>query len=177
MSRVGKIKINIPENVDISIAGNRVSVSGPNGKLQKNIAGNLSFQVEDNNLKVSPLDLSPFTKAMWGTARSIISNMVNGVNKGFKEVIEMVGVGYRATISNNFINLFLGKSHNTKILIPDFISANINKQGEIELSSYDLEKLGQYVAIIKSQRPSEPYKGKGIRKKNEYVYRKEGKKS
>ncbi|CAN0566452.1 unnamed protein product [Ectocarpus sp. 12 AP-2014] len=113
---------------------------------------------------------------MWGTARSIINGMVVGVKDGFKEELEVNGVGYRAVVKGKYLNLTLGKSHNTKIEIPEGIQVETPKQTVIMLESHDKHKLGQYVATIRSQRPPEPYKGKGIRRKNEYVQRKEGKK-
>ena len=135
-----------------------------------------SIEQKDATIVVRPLDDSTPARAMWGTARSVINGMVVGVTTGFQEELEVNGVGYRASVNGKYLNLTLGKSHNTKIEIPEGVNVVTPKQNLISLESHDKEKLGQYVAIIRSQRPPEPYKGKGIRRKGEYVQRKEGKK-
>ncbi len=174
MSRVGKVPVNIPESVKVEIQGLLVKAEGPKGKIEKTFSGDISIEKKDNTIVVKANNSS--STAMWGTARSIISNMVSGVENGFEEKLEVNGVGYRAAVKGKYLNLTLGKSHNTKIEIPDNITVITPKQNIISLSSYDKEKLGQYVAVIRGQRPPEPYKGKGIRRSGEYVQRKEGKK-
>ena len=125
---------------------------------------------------VKPLNDTNAAKAMWGTARSIINSMVKGVTVGFSEELEVNCVGYRAAIKGKYLNLTLGKSHNTKIEIPEGIKVETPKQNIITLESINKEKLGEFIAVVKRQRPPEPYKGKGIKRKGEYVQRKEGKK-
>jgi large subunit ribosomal protein L6 len=176
MSRVGKLPISIPSGVKVNVSGLKVTVSGAKGELERVFAGDILISVSDDQIVVSLKGDDRFSKAMWGTARSIISNMVVGVTRGFSEELEVNGVGYRAIIKNGYLNLSLGKSHNTKIAIPNYIKIDAPKQNIIILESADKEKLGQYISVIKKQRPPEPYKGKGIKRKNEYVHRKEGKK-
>jgi len=176
MSRIGKLPVQVADNIKVEISGLCVKVQGPKGSLEKNFAGPISIEYKDSQIIVKPLDSSTEAKAMWGTARSIINGMVIGVKDGFKEELEVNGVGYRAAVKGKYINLTLGKSHNTKIEIPEGIKVETPKQTVIMLESHDKHKLGQYVATIRSQRPPEPYKGKGIRRKDEYVQRKEGKK-
>lgn len=176
MSRVGKLPIAIPEGVSVSVAGLVVSVEGPKGKLKSTFKGDIKISHKDNAVIVNPKNDQKHSRAMWGTARSIISNMVKGASAGFKQELEVKGVGYRAAVKGKFLSLTLGKSHNTMISIPEEVKINVPKQDVIELESANKEKLGHFVALVKSQRPPEPYKGKGIKIKGEYIIRKEGKK-
>ncbi|MCF8494014.1 MAG: 50S ribosomal protein L6 [Rickettsiaceae bacterium] len=174
MSRVGKLPIPVPTGVKVEISGLNIKIQGPKGFLEKVFAGQISIEHVEGSIIVKPL--SEEARAMWGTARSIINGMVKGVTSGFTEELEVNGVGYRAAVKGKYLNLTLGKSHNTKIEIPEGIKVEAPKQNVIILESHDKQKLGQYIALIRSQRPPEPYKGKGIRRKGEYVQRKEGKK-
>lgn len=176
MSRIGKLPVAIPEGVKVDISGLNVKIQGPKGSLERNFAGLISIEQKSQSIIVNPLDDTTPARAMWGTARSVINGMVIGVTSGFKQELEVNGVGYRVTLKGNYLNLTLGKSHNTKIEVPQGITVATPKQNIIVLESHDKEKLGQYAAIIRSQRPPEPYKGKGIRRSGEYVQRKEGKK-
>ena len=176
MSRVGKLPVTVVSGVEVEISGLNVKVSGPRGVLEKVFAGPISIENKEGKIVVKPLDSNTHARSMWGTARSIINGMVEGVTNGFKEELEVNGVGYRASVKDKYLNLTLGKSHNTKIEIPEGVTVLTPKQTVITLECNDKAKLGQYVAIIRSQRPPEPYKGKGIRRKGEYVQRKEGKK-
>jgi len=176
MSRVGKLPVSLPQGIKVEISGLNIKVQGPRGALQKSFAGNISIAEENGAVVVKPLDDGADARAMWGTARSVIQGMVTGVTQGFKQELEVNGVGYRATIKGKYLNLTLGKSHNTKIEIPEGIKVEAPKQNLISLEASDKEQLGQYVAIIKRQRKPEPYKGKGIKRVGEYVQRKEGKK-
>lgn len=176
MSRVGKVPVSIPDGVKFEVSGLNVKVQGPRGSLEKTFAGEVVIVQQGSEVLVKPLGNAVAAKAMWGTARSIINGMVVGVTDGFREELQVNGVGYRASIKGNYLNLTLGKSHNTKIEIPDYVKVTTPKQNVIILESNDKEKLGQYVATIRSQRPPEPYKGKGIKRKGEYIQRKEGKK-
>ncbi len=177
MSRVGKLPISIPSGVSVVIKDLTVSAQGPKGKLTKEFAGKITIITEDNVIFVKPVDDSKRARSMWGTARSIINAMVKGVHEGFTEELEVNGVGYRAMIKGPYLNLSLGKSHNTKIQIPANIQVETPKQNIVILTSADKQQLGQFAANIIKQRPPEPYKGKGIKKKGQYVQRKEGKKS
>ncbi len=177
MSRVGKLPINIPETVKMQVDGLSVKVEGPKGSLSKTFAGAISINLQDNQVVVQPLSKSKEARSMWGTARSIINGMVKGVQEGFTQELEVNGVGYRAAVKSGYLNLTLGKSHNTKIEIPQNITVTAPKQNAITLHSADKEKLGQFVAVIVKQRPPEPYKGKGIKRQGQYVQRKEGKKN
>jgi large subunit ribosomal protein L6 len=176
MSRVGKLPVAIPDGVSVELNGLHVFVKGPNGSLSKEFKGKIEIVAEDNNLIVKPLGDGKEAKSMWGTARNIINNMVNGVKNPFKQELEVNGVGYRAAVKGSFLNLALGKSHNTKIEIPEGIKVVTPKQNIVELESIDKELLGQFSSLIIKQRPPEPYKGKGIKRKGQYVQRKEGKK-
>ncbi len=177
MSRVGKLPIAIPVDVRVNLDGLTVDVSGPRGRLVKSFAGDIVITQEQGQVLVKPLLNNKFSRSMWGTARSIINSMVHGVTNGFTEELEMNGVGYKAAVKDSYINLTLAKSHNTKIEIPKIIKVTTPKQNIILLESVDKEQLGQFVATIVQQRSPEPYKGKGIRKKGQYVQRKEGKKN
>ena len=177
MSRVGKLPIAIPAGVNVEIQGLNVMVKGSKGELAKSFAGMIEIITENNCVLVKPLDSSKGARAMWGTARSIINGMVKGVHEGFSEELEVNGVGYRAAVKGNYLNLTLGKSHNTKIEIPNVIKVDVPKQNAITLQSVDKEKLGHFIALIVKQRPPEPYKGKGIKRKGQYIERKEGKKN
>lgn len=177
MSRVGKLPIAVPSDVKVNINGLNVSVSGPKGELSKTFAGPVEILMNDNVVIVKPLDASKNARAMWGTARSIINGMVAGVSKGFAEELDVIGVGYRASVKDEYLNLTLGKSHNTKIEIPKIVKVETPKQNIITVQSADKEKMGQFIALIIKQRPPEPYKGKGIKRKGQYVERKEGKKN
>jgi large subunit ribosomal protein L6 len=177
MSRVGKLPVVLPEGVTVNLDGLNIKVSGPKGQLAKFFSGNISLVLQENKILVVPLAKSNEARAMWGTARSIINGMVKGVTEGFVEELEVNGVGYRAAVKGSYLNLLLGKSHNTKIEIPKNIKVDTPKQNSIILESIDKEKLGQFVATIIKQRPPEPYKGKGIKRKGQFVQRKEGKKN
>jgi large subunit ribosomal protein L6 len=176
MSRVGKLPVAVPGGVDVTIDGLNVVVKGPKGNLTRSFAGMIEILIENNAVVVKPLDLSKNARSMWGTARSIINGMIKGVHEGFSEELEVNGVGYRAAVKGDYLNLTLGKSHNTKIEIPKVITVDAPKQNIITLQSVDKEKLGQFIALIIKQRPPEPYKGKGIKRKGQYIERKEGKK-
>lgn len=176
MSRVGKVPISLTQGVKVEISGLNIKVHGIKGILEKKFAGDIIIEQRGEVVVVKPLNDTTAAKAMWGTARSIINSMIKGVTVGFSEELEVNGVGYRAAIKGKYLNLTLGKSHNTKIEIPEGIKVGNPKQNIITLESLDKEKLGEFIAVIKRQRPLEPYKGKGIKCKGEYVQRKEGKK-
>lgn len=176
MSRVGKLPVAIPAGVTAEITGLNIKLTGPKGFISKEFKGNIAIALDGTNILVKPNDLLKQTKAMWGTARNIIQNMVTGVSKAFQQELEINGVGYRAAVKGTYLNLTLGKSHNTKIEIPNGVKVEAPKQNIVTLESVDRELLGQFSSLIISQRPPEPYKGKGIKRKGQYVQRKEGKK-
>lgn len=176
MSRIAKLPVFIPDTVNIKLSNLDVEVTGPKGSMKANFAGNISIVREGNTLNLKALDDSKSAVAMSGTARSIINNMVKGVSDGFSEELEIVGVGYRCSVANNYLNLYLGYSHNTKIWIPEGINASSPKPTVLIISSCDKQLLGEFIASVKKQRPTEPYKGKGIRIKGAYVKRKASKK-
>ncbi len=177
MSRVGKLPINIPVSVKVELYGLKVIVSGPKGVLSKDFKGDITIVQEKDAIVVRPLNDTKQARAMWGTARSIVNGMVCGVSQGFFEELEVNGVGYRAAVKGKYLNLSLGKSHGTKIEIPEAIKVETPKPTTINLSSADKVALGIFKSLLIKQRPPEPYKGKGIKGKDQYVERKEGKKN
>lgn len=177
MSRVGKASIVLPVGVNVDLDGLTVVVSGPKGKIEKTFFGDINIDKVDNMLSVTPITETKSARAMWGTARSIINNMVNGVVNGFTKEIELIGVGYRAALKGDCLTMLLGKSHSTKVMVPDVIKVDVLKQNFIVLFSVDKELLGSFVSLLMKQRPPEPYKGKGVRVKGQYVQKKEGKKN
>lgn len=175
MSRIGKLPIVLPQDVSVKVDNLNIEIQGPKGTINKSFKGQVDIVVQDKNIIVKPHDKVK-SKAMWGTIRSIINSMVIGVKEGYTRELEVIGVGYRVSVKNSFINLALGKSHNTKIEIPKEITIETPKQNLIILHSFNKEILGSFVSRIKQERPPEPYKGKGIKLKGEYIQRKEGKK-
>lgn len=177
MSRVGKLPIKYSSDVNVKISGQEVSVKGPKGELSNIFNKFVSIKEVDQEIMVSPIDNSAGARAMWGTARSIIAGMVKGVTEGYSAEVEINGVGYRANMQDKYLILSLGKSHNTYIETPANISIKVLKQNLILVESICKHSIGQFIAkLIKERRP-EPYKGKGIYKKGQYIIRKEGKKN
>ena len=178
MSKIGKKKILIPKEVNLSINGDCLDLKGPFGSKKINFDTKLfELNVNKNNeLSIKPKIKNDDIKKMWGMNRSLINNTVIGVNKGFEKTLEMTGVGYKAAIKDNNLNLQLGYSHGTDLEIPKDVKISVEKQTMIKISGLDKQLVGTVASKIKSFRPSEPYKGKGIKEKGEYVLRKEGKK-
>jgi len=177
MSRIGKLPVALDNDVKASISNGFINISGPKGSLKAKINNNIELRVFDDKICVLPLRESASSLSMWGTTRSIINNMVTGVKQGFKIDLELVGVGYRVAIKDNFINLNIGKSHSVRIFIPEGIKAVAPKANQISLEGFDKELIGQFAALIIKQRPTEPFKGKGIKFKDQFVKKKEGKKN
>ena len=178
MSKIGKKKIIIPQEVKVSINEDNLDIKGPNGNKKINLDTKL-FEVkisENNELSIKPKQINDNTKKMWGTNRSLLNNAVIAVTKGYEKVLEMTGVGYRAAIKGNSLNLQLGYSHDIDFEIPKDIKIIVEKQTTIKINGYDKQQIGMVASKIKSFRHSEPYKGKGIKEKGEYILRKEGKK-
>ena len=178
MSKIGKKSIAIPKDVNITFNDGYIDVKGPIGAQKVDIDTKIfDFKIDDEkNLSITPKKLTDEIKKTWGMNRSLVNNAVNGVNKGFEIILELVGVGYRAAIKGNILNLQLGFSHDINFPIPENIKITVDKQTTIKLNSIDKHLVGQVASKIKSYRPPEPYKGKGIKVKGEYILRKEGKK-
>lgn len=175
MSRVGKKPIPIPEKVQIDYKDRVITVRGEKGTLTQKIHPAVDVQVEKNSLNVVLLESGKSADAIQGLMRSLLANMVTGVTAGFERVLEINGIGYRAEINGNVINLTLGYSHPIGFNLPDGISAIVEKNNIIKLSGIDRAQLGQTAATIRKLRPPEPYKGKGIKYAEEYIQRKAGK--
>lgn len=175
MSRVSKNPIPLPKGVEVRINGQQVNVKGPKGTMQLNVHPSVGLKHEDGVVKVSPQDDS--AKAMAGTMRSLLNNLVIGVTEGFEKKLSLVGVGYRAQVQGNNLTLALGFSHPVNYRLPDDVEVETPSQTEIIVRGTDKQKVGQVAAEIRGFRPPEPYKGKGIRYSDEHVIRKEAKKA
>lgn len=175
MSRKGKLPISIPKGVEVKINGRVVSVKGPKGTLTRELIQEVVVAVEDNQLIVSLEPKFSHASNMHGLYQALISNMVQGVSSGFEKKLEMVGVGFRAAVQGKLLDLQIGFSHPTKLPIPEGISVAIEKNTAISITGIDKQQVGQFAADVRSMRPPEPYKGKGIRYKDEYVRKKAGK--
>ncbi len=176
MSRIGKKSIIIPDNVKASIVERTITVTGPKGELSAVLSEDITVEISDTEIYITPKNLEKKARSFWGLTRTIISNLVAGVSDGFTKTLEIQGVGYRAQMQGNILQLALGFSHEVKYDVPDGIDIKCTKPTEIQIEGIDKQKVGQAAAEIRRFRPPEPYKGKGIRYKDEYVFRKEGKK-
>jgi large subunit ribosomal protein L6 len=177
MSRVGKKTIEAVKGVDIKVVGGQVTVKGPKGELKMALSDEVSVKVENGEVNIEARNPNERkSKAMWGTTRANIQNMVTGVTTGFEKNLELVGVGYRAALKGKDLELSLGYSHPVVYKAPAGITFASAKPTEIKITGSDKQSVGQVAAEIRSWRPPEPYKGKGVRKVGEYVRRKEGKK-
>ena len=178
MSKIGKINITIPEKVKVVLAGNSLNIEGPLGKKSINIdleTFNLDIK-EGKEISIKPKKVDQDTKRLWGMKRSIINNAVIGSSKGYEKILELIGVGYRAALKGNQLNLQLGYSHDINFDIPDGIKITVEKQTTLKITGSDKQLVGSIVSKLKTLRKIEPYKGKGIREKGQYVLKKEGKK-
>ncbi len=178
MSKIGKVNITIPEKVKVAIAGNILNIEGPLGKKSLNIdleVFNLDIK-DGKEISIKPKKIDQNTKRLWGMNRSLINNAVIGSIKGYEKILELVGVGYRASIKGSQLNLQLGYSHDINFDIPDGIKIAVEKQTTLKISGFDKQMVGSIASKIKTLRKIEPYKGKGIREKGQYVLKKEGKK-
>ena len=176
MSRVGKNPVEVPSGVEVTVKCSVTSAKGKLGELSFASPASVSVAVEDGKVVVTPTDNSKQARAMWGTARARIANLVEGVSKGFEKRLELVGVGYRAQMKGTDLNLQLGYSHDVLFKVPSDINAAIDGPTNIILTGADKQKVGQVAAEIRKWRSPEPYKGKGIRYRGEYIMMKEGKK-
>ena len=177
MSRIGKRVLTIPENVNVNVDENKITVKGPKGELSLDLIKTIKVNVEGTNITVEKLKNDKFTNQMHGTTNANINNMLIGVSEGFKKGLEILGVGYRFAVSGNVLTIQAGYSHPVKLDIPTGITVNAISATEIEVSGADKIVVGEFAANIRKVRQPEPYKGKGIRYKGEHVRRKEGKKA
>ena len=178
MSKIGKININIPEKVKVLLIGNNINIEGPQGKKTLNIDLNIfDLNIKDGKeVSIKPKKIDQNTKRLWGMNRSLINNAIVGASKGYEKILELTGVGFRASLKGKQLNLQLGFSHDINFDIPEGIKILVEKQTIIKISGFDKQQVGMVVSKIKSLRPPEPYKGKGIKEKGQYILRKEGKK-
>ncbi|MBI5345618.1 MAG: 50S ribosomal protein L6 [Chlamydiae bacterium] len=173
MSRLGRIPVVIPKGVELKVAGNKVNVKGAKGNLSLDLPTGITLKIDQGSLVVE-MDKS-LDSEFHGLYRSLINNMIVGVDKGYEKTLNLIGVGYRAALKGNKLDLQLGFSHPMEIEIPKEVKIQINKQTEIIISGCDKQIVGHFAALVRSVKPPEPYKGKGIRYVNEYVRKKEGK--
>ena len=178
MSKIGKLNISIPEKVKVVLNGNNINIEGPLGKKTLN----LDIDIFDLNIidgkevSIKPKKVNDNTKRLWGMSRSLLNNAIIGASTGYEKILELSGVGYRAAIKDKNLNLQLGFSHDINFPIPEGIQIAVDKQTTIKIKGSDKQQVGMLASKIKSIRPPEPYKGKGIKEQGQYILRKEGKK-
>ena len=178
MSKIGKINIAIPEKVKVALNGNLLNVEGPLGKKSLNIDTSM-FDLnidEGKSVSIKPKNINPDTKRLWGMNRSLLNNAIIGASTGYSKTLELSGVGYRASLKGKQLSMQLVFSHDVNFDIPDTIKILVEKQTIIKISGSDKQEVGMIASKIKSYRPPEPYKGKGIKEQGQYILRKEGKK-
>jgi len=176
MSRIGKKPVPLPTGVSATVSGQTVEVKGPKGTLSFKATDDVSIEVGDNIVTITPRGTSKRARQQWGMSRTVVQNLVTGVSEGFKKELEITGVGYRATIQGNDLKLQLGYSHDVIFNIPAGVTVTAPKQTHVIVEGIDNQLVGQVAANIREWRKPEPYKGKGIRYKGEFIFRKEGKK-
>ena len=178
MSKIGKIAISIPDKVKVIMSDNMINIEGPLGKKSLNIDLDI-FELninEGKEISIKPKENNQNVKRLWGMNRSLLNNAIIGASKGYEKVLELTGVGYRAALKGNILNLQLGFSHDINFNIPEGVKIQVEKQTIIKISGTDKQQVGMISAEIKGLRPPEPYKGKGIKEQGQYILRKEGKK-
>ena len=176
MSRIGKKPVPIPSGVTANVEGQTVKMKGPKGALALVLPDDVVMKMDKSSIKVDPRTETKRARAMWGTSRTLVANLVAGVTKGFEDKLEITGVGYRASVQGKNLQIALGYSHDVIYPIPEGIAIATPKPTEILITGIDKQKVGQVAAEIRGFRPPEPYKGKGVRYSGEYIFRKEGKK-
>jgi large subunit ribosomal protein L6 len=176
MSRVGKYPVEIPAGVQVAIAGRMLTAKGKLGELKLELTDNVDAKVEDNKVSVAPRGNSTPARMMWGTTRALVANMVKGVSTGYTRSMEITGTGYRASVSGKTLTINLGFSHDVVFPIPDGITITCERPTAIKVTGVDKRQVGQVASEIRSWRPPEPYKGKGVKYDSETILRKEGKK-
>ena len=176
MSRIGKKPVALPGGVSASIEAGTLSVKGPKGTLTLALFEDIAYEVREGEIAVQPANASKRARAFWGMQRTLVQNLVTGVTDGFTKVLEITGVGYRANSQGRMLKLQLGYSHDVDYAIPDGIEIKTPDNTTVEISGIDRQKVGQVAAEIRRWRKPEPYKGKGIKYRGEFIFRKEGKK-
>ena len=176
MSRIGKKPVTLVGGTSASISGQTIEVKGPKGTRNFTASDDATLTIEGDAIKVTPRGLSKRARQQWGMTRSMVANLVTGVSEGFRQDMEIQGVGYRAAMAGNVLKLSLGYSHEVNFEVPKGVTITVPKQTEIIVEGIDQQQVGQVAANIREWRAPEPYKGKGIRYKGEFVFRKEGKK-
>ncbi|KAA0920480.1 50S ribosomal protein L6 [Aquicoccus porphyridii] len=176
MSRIGKKPVELPSGVSATISGQTVEIKGPKATHRFTATDDVTIALDDNVIRVTPRGKSKRALQQWGMSRTMVANMVQGVTEGFKKELEITGVGYRAQVQGNILKLNLGYSHEVNFEVPAGVTVTCPKQTEIVIEGDDSQLVGQVAANIREWRAPEPYKGKGIRHKGEYIFRKEGKK-
>jgi large subunit ribosomal protein L6 len=176
MSRIGKKPVPIPSGVTANVEGQTVKVKGPKGAMQVVLPDDVEIKMDAGAVQVDPRNETKRARAMWGTSRTLVANLVTGVTKGFEKKLEITGVGYRAALQGKNLQLALGYSHEVLYPVPEGITIAAPKPTEIVVTGIDKQKVGQVAAEIRAFRPPEPYKGKGVKYAGEYIFRKEGKK-
>lgn len=176
MSRIGKKPVPVPSGVTVTLEGQTVKVKGSKGELQVQLVDLVEVKHENDEITVSPVDQSKPARSAWGLSRTLIANMITGVTDGFTKTLEINGVGYRAALQGQGLQLNLGYSHDVVYAIPQGIDIKVPKPTEIVVSGIDKQRVGQVASEIRAWRPPEPYKGKGVKYADETIFRKEGKK-
>jgi large subunit ribosomal protein L6 len=176
MSRIGKKAVAIPSGVTASVDGQTVKMKGPKGALELVLPAEVSAKLDKGSIQVDPRNETKRARSMWGTSRTLVSNLVTGVTKGFEKKLEITGVGYRATVQGKNLQIALGYSHDVVYPIPTGIAIVTPKPTEVVITGIDRQQVGQVAAEIRGFRKPEPYKGKGVKYAGEYIFRKEGKK-
>jgi large subunit ribosomal protein L6 len=176
MSRIGKKPVPVPAGVTASIDGGQLSVKGPKGTLSIPLADSISYEVQDGAISVQPANETKQARAFWGMQRTLVQNLITGVTEGFTKTLEITGVGYRANAQGKILKLQLGYSHDVNYAIPEGITIATPDQTTVNITGIDKQQVGQVAAEIRRWRKPEPYKGKGIKYRGEYIFRKEGKK-
>jgi large subunit ribosomal protein L6 len=176
MSRIGKRPVAIPSGVTAEIQGDTLSVKGPKGTLAMGLSDLVTYNVEDGSIAIKPANDTKAARSHWGMQRTLVANLVDGVTQGYTKVLEITGVGYRANAQGKRIKLQLGYSHDVDLEVPEGLEVKTPDQTTVEISGIDKQAVGQFAAEIRRWRKPEPYKGKGIKYRGEYIFRKEGKK-
>lgn len=176
MSRVGKNPVSIPQGVELQVNGRDISVKGKLGTLNWTIPSDVEFTKTDSEVTFTPRNSTKNARALWGTSRAIVANMVQGVSEGFTKKLTVHGVGYRAAVKGNLLDISAGFSHPVEMPIPEGLKVEVTDNTNISITGFDKQVLGQFAANVRAVRPPEPYKGKGIRYADERVRMKEGKK-
>ena len=176
MSRIGKKPVPVPAGVTATIESGTLSVKGPKGTLSIPLANEVSYAIEDGSISVQPANDTKRARSFWGMQRTLVQNLVTGVTEGFTKTLNITGVGYRANLQGKNLKLQLGYSHDVDFAVPEGITIKTPDQTTVEISGHDKQQVGQVAAEIRRWRKPEPYKGKGIKYRGEYIFRKEGKK-